>query len=179
MQKVKGHLSVTNWQLAIVVMILISSPAHGQRDVNILEIEAACMDLLARFLVYRDSRDSRLRDLFTVDAELILSQDTYIGRDAIWGRYDRPVPVHKQLLTTMRVTPVDATTATSISYVLLVVERTEFNLGPLNPLEKFFAAAEYHHVYRLTDEGWKIARHKTELIFKNFGVETVQLGRIK
>lgn len=154
-------------------LLLGSSCLMGQQSSPSDEryiVEADCKRLLADYAIYRDRADERLADLFTPDGVLVLSKGlgTLNGRDEIRQRIaTRPKPIesHLMMITTTKISIVDAETATGVSYVLLLHEAKPRNEGPY-PKSGFTAVYEFHNVFKLTDEGWKIARHELVPIFR-------------
>ena len=69
-----------------------------------------------------------------------------------------------QFQTTIQITPVDDTTATGISYAI-VLEAPIPEEGLPVPIIGFQVASESRSTYRLTDEGWKIAKREYTTLF--------------
>ncbi len=90
------------------------------------------------------------------------------GRDAIRDYIESssggPSEAHLQLQTTIQITPVDETTATGVSYALVLEAPIPEDGLPVTSLG-FQVASESRSVYRLTGEGWKIAKREYTTLF--------------
>jgi uncharacterized protein (TIGR02246 family) len=132
------------------------------------DIVAACEQLVIQYAGARDTMDREgFVGTFTQDGVLILGSQHLEGRDAIreqtnnWPEND----VARHLMTNIDITPVDETTATGISYVLVIGdEREEGATGPMT-VSGFRMMGEYHDEFRLTDDGWKISRRELSVTF--------------
>ena len=69
-----------------------------------------------------------------------------------------------QLQTTIQSTPIDETTATGISYAL-VLEAPIPEEGLPATVVGFQVASESRSIYKLTDDGWKIATREYTTLF--------------
>ena len=69
-----------------------------------------------------------------------------------------------QFTTTVQITPVDETTATGISYAI-VLEAPIAEDGLPVTISAFQVASESRSLYKLTDDGWKIATREYTTMF--------------
>ena len=138
-------------------------------------IVVACERLLADYAIYRDHLDADgFANTFSEDGELILGSGSHRGRAAIRENITlRPHPgvAHMILLTTVKITPIDETTATGIAYaIVLNGDRPVMPGDPPIQMNGITSAVEYHTAFVLTDEGWKISRLELRSIFRGPGI---------
>ena len=138
-------------------------------------IVIACERLLADYAIYRDHLDADgFANTFSEDGELVLGSGTFRGRAAIRGNITsrpRPGVAHMLLMTTVKITVLDETRATGISYAIVLNGDRPVNKGdrPI-PMKGITSAVEYHTSFSLTDEGWKISRLELKSIFRGPGI---------
>jgi len=155
--------------------------AMASRSVAELDAESssaiviACERLLADYVIYRDHLDADgFANTFSEDGELVLGSGAFRGRAAIRGNITsrpRPGVAHMLLMTTVKITVLDETRATGISYAIVLNGDRPVNKGdrPI-PMKGITSAVEYHTSFSLTDEGWKISRLELKSIFRGPGI---------
>lgn len=139
-------------------------PASQNRNMDRLEaIEAACESLVLDYAYYRDREDLQLAAqgvaaVFTEDATLTVSGQSFTGRQAIHDRIadQTDPPLFAHLMSTIRIFPQSATKATGVSYATVYVAPRPAQGSAL--AEGFAAVGEYHDEFRLTEQGWRIAK---------------------
>ena len=138
-------------------------------------IITACERLMADYAVYRDRLDADgWADTFTEDAVLVLGSGTHQGRDAILANLaSRPTPAvaHLIMLTSVKITPIDETSAAGISYAIIL--NGDRPVGPGDPpiqMEGITSVNVYHTEFVLTAEGWRISRMELEPVFRGPGL---------
>lgn len=126
-------------------------------------IEAACEALVLDYAYYRDREDLQLAAqgvaaVFTKDATLTVSGQSFTGRQAIFDRIANQTnpPRFAHLMSTIRIFPESATKATGVSYATVYVAPRPNDGSAVT--EGFAAVGEYHDEFRLTDQGWRIAK---------------------
>ena len=150
--------------LAVLSSVALAAGESGSTN----NIVAACERLVIEYARARDTMDREgYVDMFTEDGVLMVAGQHLEGRDAIRERTNNwprnYVPRH--LMTNIDIRPVDETTATGVSYVMIIVgEREEGATGPIT-VSGFRVMGEYHDEFRLTDDGWKIARRELTITF--------------
>lgn len=150
--------------LAVLSSVALAAGESGSTN----NVVTACERLVIEYARARDTMDREgYVDVFTEDGVLILAGQHFEGRDAIrertnnWPQND----VARHLMTNIDITPVDETTATGVSYLLIIGgEREEGTTGPMT-VSGFRVMGEYHDEFRLTDDGWKIARREFKPAF--------------
>ena len=135
----------------------------------------ACERLMADYAVFRDRLDADgWADTFTEDAVLVLGSGTYQGRDAILANLaSRPTPAvaHLIMLTSVKITPIDETSASGISYAIIL--NGDRPVGPGDPpiqMEGITSVNVYHTEFAFTAEGWRISRMELEPVFRGPGL---------
>jgi ketosteroid isomerase-like protein len=140
-------------------------------ELQTLLIRDACRQLLMRYATTLDARDmDGFVDVFAED--LVWKR---AGLEDLRSRADirgffreiyakRNAYIKRHNFTTVCIEPVDEHTATGISYAVVF---TDYNFSgnypsPMLPPELMM---EYHHVFKKTPQGWKIARHETKYVF--------------
>ena len=145
---------------AVLVCALTPATAAGH-ETPAQSMEAACRSLVLDYAYYRDRYDAEgYANLFAEDATLSVLGVDYVGRAAIKERMlnDAAKPVSHHHMSTIKIIPVDATTATGVSYVTVYVEPASDRL-PVTT-RGFTALGEYHDRFVKTADGWKIARRE-------------------
>ena len=154
--------------LAVLSSVALAAGESGSTN----NVVAACEKLVIEYARARDTMDREgYVDMFTEDGVLILASQHFEGRDAIrertnnWPEND----VARHLMTNIDITPLDETTATGISYVLIIGdEREEGATGPMT-VSGFRTMGEYHDEFRLTDDGCKFSRREFKAAFFGAG----------
>ncbi len=166
---------VKGYGLAAMVMtsaLLASFSLHAADPAELARINAivtACERLEHDYAIYRDRGDAEaFANIFTEDGEWGRPTTVLKGREAIReyiaSSSGGPPEAHMQFQTTIQITPVDDTTATGISYAI-VLEAPIPEEGLPVPIIGFQVASESRSTYRLTDEGWKIAKREYTTLF--------------
>lgn len=125
-----------------------------------------CINLVTDYAIYRDRFDAEgFSSLFTEDASLTVGGQTWVGRANI---RERIVGINngssiRHLMSTIRITPVDADNATGISYATIYSAP-----AGSSTVEGFTLIGEYHDTFVRTSEGWKIRKRELHTAF-NFG----------
>lgn len=148
-------------------------------ELKTMLIRDACRQLLMRYARAVDTQDI---DLFlTVYAEecewkrqgkppMRNHADIREFFKQIWAKYDAtPHGVPKRHnFTTVCIEPVDEETATGTAYAIVY---TAFNFAGAHPapmpVPEF--VMEYHHVFKKTAKGWRIARQDATYVFSSGG----------
>ncbi len=121
----------------------------------------ACQDLVTGYAIHRDRMDSEaFANLFSKDAVLSVLGQRFEGRAAIKARLEGPpTPPLRHLMSTVHIEMESATQARGISYVTVYAAQT---VEPKLPfvVDGFMATGEYHDVFRLTADGWRIAQRE-------------------
>ena len=157
----------------IALSALLGSSALRAADpaetARINAIVVACERLEHDYALYRDRGEAEaFANIFTEDGEWGRPTTILKGRDAIRdyiaSSSDDPPEAHMQFTTTVQITPVDETTATGISYAI-VLEAPILQDGLPVTVSAFQVASESRSVYKLTDDGWKIATREYTTMF--------------
>jgi uncharacterized protein (TIGR02246 family) len=161
--------------LACVFTILFSmSPALRAADDisqdDLIAMIVGCERLEHDYAIYRDRGDAEaFANIFTEDGEWGRSNGRILKGRAAISEYisslDNSEPeAHMQLTGTVQIKPVDATTASGVSYaVVLEAPIPEAGLPATN--NSFQVGSESRSVYKLTDDGWKIATREYTTLF--------------
>ena len=150
----------------LAVLSSVALAAGESESTN--NVVTACERLVIEYARARDTMDrDGYVDMFTEDGVLIVAGQHLEGRDAIRERTNNwprnYVPRH--LMTNIDIRPVDETTATGVSYVLIIGgEREEGATGPMT-VSGFRLMGEYHDEFKLTDDGCKFARRELKPAF--------------
>ncbi len=120
------------------------------------DVRQACRDLVLDYAYYRDRPDAQgFANVFAKDGELTVLGETFAGKAAIAARLKdaEEGPSFRHLMSTIRIFPVDADTATGVSYV------TVYSAPPgETTVEGFLGVGEYHDEFVRTVDGWKIKK---------------------
>jgi uncharacterized protein (TIGR02246 family) len=154
---------------AILLLTSPSRAADADELTRINAIVAACERLEHDYAIYRDRGDAAaFANIFTEDGEWGRPTTVLKGRDAIReyveGSSEGPPEVHMQMQGTIQVTVIDDTTATGISYAL-VLEAPIPGEGLPATIIGFQVASESRSTYKLTEDGWKIAKREYTTLF--------------
>ena len=156
--------------LALILCLAGPSPAQDMDELmRINAIVTACERLEHDYAIFRDRGDAEaFANLFTEDGEWGRPRPLLKGRPGdtqyIESSSGGPPEAHLQLQTTIQITPVDDTTATGISYAL-VLEAPIPEEGLPATVVGFQVASESRSTYKLTDDGWKIATREYTTLF--------------
>ena len=147
---------------ALTLLLHGGAPAFAHES----EAVTACTALVMDYAYYRDRYDAApYADLFAEDAVLTVLGVDYEGRAAIKARMldasDKPPSRHH--MTTIKITPVDDSTATGVSYV--TVYSAPASAERPAAVNAFTTMGEYHDTFTRTDDGWKILRREYKPAF--------------
>lgn len=125
-------------------------------------IEQACESLVLDYAYYRDREDAQLAAqgvaaVFTEDATLTVNGQSFRGRQAIFDRIAQQTnaPLTAHMMSTIRIFPEGPSRAIGVSYATIYVAPRPTQGSAL--AEGFTAVGEYHDVFTLTSQGWRIA----------------------
>ena len=127
------------------------------------EVYRDCTNLVLDYALYRDRFDAAgFAGLFTEDGSLTVGGQTWVGREQIHGRI---VALNtgssiRHLMSTVRITPVDETHATGVSYATIYSSP-----AGVNTVTGFTLMGEYHDEFVRTAEGWKIAKRVLHTVY--------------
>jgi uncharacterized protein (TIGR02246 family) len=158
--------------LTLVFLLLGSAKSFAADAAEADRINAiviACERLEHDYAIYRDRGDAvAFANIFTEDGEWGRATTVLKGRDAIRdyivSSSDHPPEAHMQFTTTIQITPVDETTATGISYAIVLEAPIQEGGLPVT-ISAFQVASESRSLYKLTDDGWKIATREYTTMF--------------
>ena len=123
-----------------------------------------CEKLVTDYAYHRDRLDSaRVAALFTADAELSVLGTTWRGRDAIRARFDDTASRTRHMMSTVHIERTGSDTASGTSYI--TVYSAAADADEPAPVSAFAAVGEYRDQFRLTAEGWRIARREFVPVF--------------
>jgi hypothetical protein len=114
---------------------------------------ASCHELVL------DQEDAeKFAGLFTVNGSLSVMGQTVVGHEAIAARLaNQDGPTLRHMMTNIRITPVDATRATGVSYALIYGGAK--STGPIM-VANFTAMGEYFDEYEYADTGCRFSQRK-------------------
>lgn len=171
-------MGMKNLTVTAVSAVLLASASTSFAALDEAAADAiitACERLMADYAVYRDRLDANgWADTFTEDAVLVLGSGTYDGRDAILENLaSRPTPAvaHLIMLTSVKITPIDETSAAGISYAIIL--NGDRPVGPGDPpiqMKGITSVNVYHTEFALTADGWRISRMELEPVFRGPGL---------
>jgi len=165
-----------NFAMCAALTLTCFAPLRAAVDAETASaISIACERLLADYVIYRDHLDADgFANTFSEDAELILGSGSHKGREAIRTNItSRPSPgvAHMILLTSVRITPIDESNASGISYgIVLNGDRPVAKGDAPIQMRGITSAVEYHTEFVLTEDGWKISRLELKSIFRGPGI---------
>lgn len=148
-----------------------SSQTLSQRE--IIDIVMACERTEHQYAIYRDRLDAdAFAAIFAEDGEWGRSNGRILkGREAI-AQYVTDLAAakaepeyHMQSTTTVQITPIDATTATGISYALLLEAPIPEDGGRAQVAAGFQVVSESRSNYRITGDGCKITTREYTTFF--------------
>lgn len=157
----------------LTILLSTSSALHAADELTqdqLVAMVIGCERLEHDYAIYRDRGDAEaFANIFTEDGEWARSNGRIIKGRAAISEYvnslDRSEPeAHMQLTGTVQIKPVDATTANGVSYaIVLEAPIPEAGLPATN--NSFQVGSESRSVYKLTDDGWKIAKREYTTLF--------------
>ena len=158
---------------ATVVMVLLACPLLQAADLTELArintIVTACERLEHDYAIFRDRGDAEaFANIFTENGEWGRPTTVLKGRQAIreyiTSSSGGPPEAHMQFQTTIQITPVDDTTATGISYAIVLEAPIPEEGLPVTNVG-FQVASESRSTYKLTEDGWKSAKREYTTLF--------------
>lgn len=163
----------------LALLFFLAGPSLAQDMDELMRINAivtACERLEHDYAIYRDRGDGEaFANLFTEDGEWGHPTTVLKGREAIRKYIESssggPPEARLQLQTTIQITPVDDTTATGISYAIIL--NGDRPVGPGDPpiqMEGITSVNVYHTEFALTSDGWRISRMELEPVFRGPGL---------
>lgn len=163
--------------LAGVVLLAVSNIASAADMLSLSEkadIIMSCERAEHDYAIYRDRHDAEaFANIFTEEGEWGRSNGRVLkGREAI-AEYVRGLEAattepeyNMQFTTTTQITPTSATTATGISYALILEAPVPEDGGrALIPGGSFTIGSESRSTFEMTDEGCKIASREYTTYF--------------
>jgi hypothetical protein len=131
------------------------------------QLVAACTRINHDYALARDhANKEEYAKLFTDDAEFVMQGETFTGNGQIVDRLngDNSRNFARLLITTVDISPINATTATGVTYFVMYMAIDAAN--PTPPITKFMVfMGEYHDNYTLTTDGCKFSRRETRPLF--------------
>ena len=148
---------------ACILAVVSASDAHAGNT----DMISSCTQIVQDYAWYLDhpgekSADAarKFADLFTEDAVLTLTNskfvdETFVGHDAIMGRYlrNRDSTRFLHIMSNIRIVPTGEGTARGTNYVTVYMHP----IGGSMAEKSIKAIAEYRDEYRMTDEGCRIS----------------------
>ena len=134
-------------------------PLFSQASHPNAEMIASCHELVLDYATYRDQEDAeKFAGLFTSDGSLSVMDQTFVGHKAIAARLaNKDGPTLRHMMTNIRIKPVDATSATGVSYALIYGGAK--STGP-SMVANFTAMGEYFDEYQYSEEGCRFTQRK-------------------
>jgi hypothetical protein len=136
------------------------------------QVQVACSLLLHDLANAYSERDAaRGAALFTADGVWEVDGAVFKGTEQLRKRLSELPPTVVVLLTTIYITPVDKTTASGVSYAtVLAADRPREDTKPHGTYEPihmdgFTFVVVYRDNFRLTNDGWRLAKRVTNRIF--------------
>ncbi len=155
-----------NPYLFVGPLAMLSLLMGGCTPVNTLGATAACTELVLDYALLRDQGDVEgYTALFSETASLTLRGKTITGTTAIRQRIGeaRNGPMTRHLMSTIRITPIDANRATGISYATIYAAARP-DSGPA-VVPGFTVIGNYVDEFVRTAQGWRIQSRVLEEAF--------------
>jgi ketosteroid isomerase-like protein len=146
-------------------------------DLQAMLIRDACRQLLMRYATTLDRRDmDGFVGVFADELEWKREGEPDLKSHADIREFFRklyasrdidrsPGYIKRHNFTTVCIEPVDEHTATGVSYAIVHTDMAFSGRYPA-PMALPELVVEYHHVFRKTAQGWKIARHESRYVFR-------------
>jgi hypothetical protein len=165
---VKRKLQIQLKLFLLVTIALFSvAPPVAAHDPDHRQLIGACTKINHDYALARDKADEEAyANLFTGDAKFVMQGETFTGTEQIVARLGDPDTRNfaRLLITTVDVSPIDATTATGVTYFIMYMAIDDPD--PTPPITKFMVfMGEYHDEYKLTEDGCKFSRRETKPLF--------------
>lgn len=164
--------------LAMLVSLVFGTSTQAEEAMSQrqkLDIVMACERVEHDYAIYRDRRDAEaFANIFTEDGQWGRSNGRVLqGREAIadyvrglvTAAENAPPEYEMQFTTTVQITPTSATTATGISYALILEAPAPADGGRGIISGPFKIGSESRSVYEITDQGCKIAHREYTTYF--------------
>ena len=156
-----NNLSYLGWAFLLVLAAFgmsLSAQASQASQAN-AEMIASCHELVLDYATYRDQESAeQFAALFTADGSLSVMDQTFVGHNAIAARLaNKDGPTLRHMMTNIRIKPVDATSATGVSYALIYGGAK--STGP-SMVANFTAMGEYFDEHRYSEEGCRFTQRK-------------------
>lgn len=176
-------MSQTRISLAAALALIFSAPnlvaaqqTHSQtlNQSDSVDIIVACERAEHDYALYRDRLDAEgFANAFTEDGEWGRSNGRIIkGRDAISSYITDAAAAnaadpeyHMQFNTTIQIKPTSATSATGVSYALVLETPAPEGGGAATTVAGFQVASESRSTYTIDDQGCKIATREYTTFF--------------
>lgn len=161
----------------LVASVTVGFPAFAEGELSQSEqvdIIVACERAEHDYALYRSRNDGEnFANAFAEDGIWHRAAGDLVGREAIAehiraraARVAESAPeYHMQFNTTIQIKPVDSTTATGVSYALVLGAPAPEGGGPATTIAGFQTASESRSTYKITDDGCKIASREYTTFF--------------
>jgi|TARA_B110000977_G_C10901671_1_gene425554 hypothetical protein len=145
--------------VCVLALAGFGMPLSAQAIQANAEMIASCHELVLDYATYRDQENAeKFAALFTAGGSLSVMDQTFVGHKAIAARLaNKDGPTLRHMMTNIRITPVDATSATGVSYALIYGGAK--STGP-SMVANFTAMGEYFDEYSYADEGCRFTQRK-------------------
>ena len=145
--------------VCVLALAGFGMPLSAQAAQANAEMIASCHELVLDYATYRDQENAeKFAALFTAGGSLSVMDQTFVGHKAIAARLaNKDGPTLRHMMTNIRITPVDATSATGVSYALIYGGAK--STGP-SMVANFTAMGEYFDEYSYAGEGCRFTQRK-------------------
>ncbi len=145
--------------VCVLALAGFGMPLSAQAAQANAEMIASCHELVLDYATYRDQENAeKFAALFTADGSLSVMDQTFVGHKAIAARLaNKDGPTLRHMMTNIRITLVDATSATGVSYALIYGGAK--STGP-SMVANFTVMGEYFDEYSYADEGCRFTQRK-------------------
>lgn len=154
--------------VALAAQVFLASGALAQLSAeDKREIIFDCTLLVNDYAYYRDLHDpENFANLFTEDARMTARGEWLSGREALADHvlHDDPNAVSMHMVSTVKITPIDETNATGVTYAAVANEQKGEG-GPAT-LESFTVIGQYFDKFVKTEDGWKISERIFTVIYR-------------
>ncbi|WP_237165208.1 nuclear transport factor 2 family protein [Pandoraea vervacti] len=157
-------------QAAQATQAVQGADAIDPQSLDVLHAKQACYDLVMRFVMCNDRRDSQgLAALFAHNGVLVRPNgETLVGQPAIAAAYaDRPADrLTQHLVGNVLIDVTSATSAIGSSAVLVWSGSAQDTPGPFGrPAQGRQVMGEFEDTFVRTAQGWRIARREARFTF--------------
>ena len=161
---------ILNFVAVTLSLVLVTAQAADLSAEEEWRIKAEIKQLVDRYAMSRDNLDAEgYAGVFAEDGTLFLFGESYTGHDDIASLSESwdvdSVGMH--MMSTSQITIVDESNATGIHYstVYGAVPPESHEEGGLIEISGPVIQGKYSDVYRLTDEGWRIAERRFQPVY--------------